>query len=195
MSRKIAATSVWKANDTSFDERYFVSLYKDFHTELISYGIKICRDEDIVLDSIHEVFLDLWENKMKFGQIRDLKPYILRSLRNQIINCIRIQSRYNHTNNSDFPSHITFSISQEELMIRDENQEINAKKVQDLLSSLTDHQREVIFLKYFSGLSDKQIAEVTGMKHQSVRNHLSKSLKKLKEVSSTCLVFILINML
>jgi RNA polymerase sigma factor (sigma-70 family) len=183
MSRKVAVSSVRKH---VFDEEYFISLYKDLHTELLSYGIKICRDEDIVMDSIHEVFLDIWENKFKFARINDVKPYVLRALRNQIINGIRVQGRFNHSDHMELPSSanedITFTISQEELIIRNENHEINVKKVQELLTSLTHHQREVIFLKYFSGLSDKQIAEVTGLKHQSVRNHISKSLKRLKEI-------------
>jgi RNA polymerase sigma factor (sigma-70 family) len=189
MSRKVAVSSVEGFN-RALDEKYFISLYEDLHPELITYGIKICRDEDMVLDSIHEVFLNLWENKQKLARIRDLKPYILRALRNQIVSCVRAQRKFSPT--EFFKEEISFDISQEAIMIKIEDQEINAKKVKNLLTSLTDHQREVIFLKYYSGLSDQQIAGVTGMKYQSVRNHLSKSLKKLKDTIHFILLLVFI---
>ncbi|MCC5930977.1 MAG: RNA polymerase sigma factor [Cyclobacteriaceae bacterium] len=168
-----------------YDEKYFEGLYESLHPELMTYGIKICRNEDYVMDSIHEVFLDLWQHKSRLDKIDQKKPYIFRSLRNHLINRIRIQERFLPAYDSTASSQqdgVPFTISQEEIIIGNEDEAMNAEKVRDLLANLTDHQREIVFLKYYSGLSDTQIAEITGMKVQSVRNHLSKSLRKLREV-------------
>lgn len=172
-----------------YDEKYFVDLYESLHPELMTYGIKICRNEDFVLDSIHEVFLDLWEKRTGVSKIEHIKPYILRCLRNQLINRLRIQNRFQSANDTDDNAYnVPFTISQEEIIIGNEEDLLSSEKIRILLTHLTDHQREIVFLKYYSGLSDIQIADITGMKVQSVKNHLSKSLRRLREIISPVLI-------
>lgn len=181
---KKQTVSVKETKTEIFDEQFFVYLYIDLRQELITYGIKLCRDEDTVLDCIHEVFLDIWQNKHKYASLKDPKPYILRSLRNQIISRLRSlnrldQFRINRPFQASAPP--SFVIPHEDILIDYEDEQIKAGKIKNLLAALTDSQREIIFLKYFSGLNDQQIARITGLKYQSVRNLLYKSLKKLRE--------------
>jgi RNA polymerase sigma factor (sigma-70 family) len=177
-----------------YDEKYFEELYESLHPELMTYGIKICRNEDFVLDSIHEVFLDLWEKRAGLSKIEHKKPYILHCLRNQLINRLRVQYKFKSANDSGISKHfVPFAISQEEVIIENEEELLSSEKVRMLLTHLTDHQREIVFLKYYSGLTETQIAEITGMKVQSVRNHLSKSLRRLREAISPTLIIVFLS--
>ena len=48
------------------------------------------------------------------------------------------------------------------------------------LSEVSDRQREVLFLRYYEGLTYEEISEVMDLQYQSIRNLVSRALKKLK---------------
>jgi RNA polymerase sigma-70 factor (ECF subfamily) len=54
------------------------------------------------------------------------------------------------------------------------------KKLAKAIDKLTKRQKEIIFLKFYSGLSYEEISEVTSIKNQSIRNITSNALKKLR---------------
>jgi RNA polymerase sigma factor (sigma-70 family) len=57
-------------------------------------------------------------------------------------------------------------------------------KIKQVMSKLTDHQRELIHLKYSEGFQNNEIAEMLNIDVASVRTLLYRSLKKGAEVVS-----------
>jgi RNA polymerase sigma factor (sigma-70 family) len=182
----------------AFHEDEFVQLYKDMYKKLLSYGLKICPDDGLVRDCIHEIFLDIWCNRQKYANLLDIEIYLLKVIRNRLIDHYRSARKYLHhdTHNSDhidslFQRQLNFSISQEDIIIQDEDQKHLTQKVANLLNQLTDRQREIIFLKFYTGLNDKQISEITGLQNQSVRNKAHQALSKMKKIlTSTTFLFV-----
>jgi DNA-directed RNA polymerase specialized sigma subunit, sigma24 homolog len=81
------------------------------------------------------------------------------------------------------------------LYIDDESadeEERQYKKIQNLLNKLTSRQREVVYLKYFKGLSNEEIALTLGINKQSVANLLSEAIRQMKKDASFILFLLLI---
>ncbi|MCC5928751.1 MAG: sigma-70 family RNA polymerase sigma factor [Cyclobacteriaceae bacterium] len=173
-------------------EDEFVQLYKGMYKKLLSYGIKICPDDEVVRDCIHEIFLDIWTNRQKYENLKNIEIYLLKVVRNRLIDHYRsIRKFLDHDiqkleyAGSENRIPVNFSISQEDIIIQDEDQQHLTQKIANLLNQLTDRQREIIFLKFYNGLNDKQISEITGLQNQSVRNKAHQALTKMKKMLTT----------
>jgi RNA polymerase sigma factor (sigma-70 family) len=70
-------------------------------------------------------------------------------------------------------------------MIDRENSELIRQKVESMLNSLTPNQREVVYLKYMTGLQHREIAEVLGIHEESARKLLYRAMEKLRKYAST----------
>jgi len=55
-------------------------------------------------------------------------------------------------------------------------------KIKQVMSKLTDHQRELIHLKYSEGFQNSEIAEMLNIDVASVRTLLYRSLKKVRKL-------------
>ena len=66
------------------------------------------------------------------------------------------------------------------------------KKIETLMSKLTNRQREVIYLKYFKGLSNEEISIALGINKQSVANLLSESIRQMKKDASYILFLLFV---
>ena len=51
----------------------------------------------------------------------------------------------------------------------------------ELMNALPDDDRQIVLLSVLEGYSSKEIAAITGMKANTVRSRLSRSLHKLRE--------------
>jgi RNA polymerase sigma factor (sigma-70 family) len=49
------------------------------------------------------------------------------------------------------------------------------------LNSLGERQKEIVYLRYYSGLNSKEIAEMLGVSNQTVRNTLCTALVKIRK--------------
>ncbi len=68
---------------------------------------------------------------------------------------------------------------EDELIMKEDAEEIR-QKVENVLSRLTNRQREIIYLRYIQELSYEEIAEIMHISVEGSRNLISKSLTKLR---------------
>lgn len=175
---KSSQLSSWWEDSRSGDVGAFKCIHNELFPGLFHYLLKILKDEDVCYDLLQDLFIKLWEKKEKLGPISNVKVYFFKSARSIAINYIKSDKvRYTHTI-QDFEIEMVFS--QEEILV---NKEINLQMKRQLsvaLNGLPKRQREMIFLKYFDGWNYEQIAEVTGIKYQSVVNHVHRGILQLR---------------
>lgn len=155
---------------------------------LHDYGMKIFDDNEYVKDVIQDVFLSLFERRNNLPKIESLKAYLCKSIRYKLIDKIRHDSKHTDSNIMicDFELSVDFASTLEE----QEYNESQALQLEAMLHKLTNRQREFIFLKYYNGFSNEEIAEITGINKQSVANSLHESLRKMRECIVAILLFI-----
>jgi RNA polymerase sigma factor (sigma-70 family) len=163
------------------DKSALSSIFLEFHDDLFRYGHRLSGDENLVKDSIQDLFLKLWKNRSNLRPIDDIKPYLFRSLRNHIIDSLELEkSRLILDNETDYPFYITYS--PEDFLINHQVSEEIRMKVINTLNKLTSRQREAIYLRYFEELDFETIAITMDMNVQSVRNTLQRGFQVMREM-------------
>ncbi len=167
------------------DEQEWKNLFRKHAEFLYAYGMKFAHNEDLVKDIIQELFITIYEKRNTLSEPASMRAYLCMSLRNRLINEFKKEQAVS-LEESDY----SFT-----LYIDDDNadeEEKQYKKIQNLLNKLTSRQREVVYLKYFKGLSNEEIALTLGINKQSVANLLSEAIRQMKKDASFILFLLLI---
>lgn len=155
-------------------------LYKKHVQPLFSYGMHTCRDSDLVTDCLQELFLRLWKNRDTLADVKVAKPYLFKSFRRILMRQI-IERRKEATAAVSNPEEFEFLPSVETTIIDAEAREEMLQRLTHCIASLTKGQREVIYLKFFQGLSYQQVADVTEIQIDSVYNLVSRTIDLLRK--------------
>lgn len=165
----------------SGDRRALSELYCYSYSHLYKYGYKIYPDHALVKDGIQELFLNIWEKRSSLSEAKSVKSYLFSSLRRLLLRRlqkIRNRAERNRTYDLDSFEQI-FNI--EDLLIHFETEQLKKEKLLEALRLLTKRQKEAIYLKFYSGLSNNEISKVMELNKQSVYNHISKAISRMQE--------------
>ncbi len=176
-----------KGNDLAFS-----ILYNKYVQRLYSYGMHSCRDKDLVLDCLQELFTLLWDRREKLSEVTCVNYYLFKSFRRLLMNRLTVGRKF-LISLSDRESYgFDFSPSQEDTLIEEEWETERNKKVRNSLHSLTKRQREAIYLKFFNQLSYHEVAAIMDLHVDSVYNLISKSIDLLRKKLKGDAVFLMV---
>lgn len=173
----------WESNHQSVQEgdMQFIALYKFYYQDLYAYGVSLGFNAEDVKDAIQEVYLKLYFNEHLCIDEKKIKFYLLRSVRNQLIDWERTKK---DTSSIEEERSFKLSISVEESFIADEDDLLLKKRVNRILDLLTDHQREIVYLHFIEEMPYEEIAVMLNMKIQTVRGQVFKAMEKLRKLDS-----------
>ena len=156
--------------------------YKHAET-LYQYGLKITKDTACIEDAIQELFLSFLRNNTNLNTTNNTLFYLISSFRHQLLKELNRKNRSINLEacNEEMFS-VTFNIEAEmsQKIISDNKR----KLIIDLMNSLSERQKESIYLKYKNGLSNEEIASVMNISNQACRNLICKSIKRMREYLS-----------
>jgi RNA polymerase sigma factor (sigma-70 family) len=179
-SDNVYTAECWTAF-TKGDEKAFVTLHDLFFHSLYDYALRMLQDPDLSYDAIQELFLKLWEKRNSLPEVQFVKAYLMRCLRSAILNKLRslklyelkIAARY-HTPDIEF--------SPEEIRIKKESASFNSSQLTQMINTLPARQKEIIYLRFYEGLSYKDISRILNVNYQSLVNNLNRILNRFKAV-------------
>ena len=172
-------TSVWSLFIEG-DPIAFATLFKQYYPQLHNYGIKISSDHMITEDCLQSFFVYLNEHRKNIGAIHSIQSYLFVSFRRALLRSLKHEGRFT-TYDEIIDKKDVFAFSAEELKIEQEALKIKSNVLTKLLNELSVREREVIYLKYYSGLCTADISEVMDINYQSVLNTLQKAFYKLRK--------------
>ncbi len=155
-------------------------IYKNHVQKLYSYGMHTCKDHDLVTDCLQDLFFKLWSKRESVASVKSVKPYLFKSFRRLLIHQIVSRRKFS-VPFTDKTSVFEFIPSFEHTLMEDELKSEQIKRLKKCIQSLTKGQREVIYLKFFNGLSYQEISEITEMQVDSVYNLVSKAIELLRK--------------
>jgi RNA polymerase sigma factor (sigma-70 family) len=178
------------AKDNSLNQIDIDSLYTQYIDDLYAYGLSLSFDKDTCLDAIHDVFYKICLNQSRLKNIENFKFYLLKSLRNRLLNIDRANIKYREYTIEEISNELPFQtqLTIEEDYILTEEDKANLKKVQNIMDSLTHRQREIIYLRYLQDVSYEEISDIMGISVQSCRKMVYKTLTKLRKTHTILLV-------
>ena len=167
------------------DKEAFAYLYNKHVDTLFRYGSKLSKNSELVLDSIQEVFLDLYlKRERNKTNPENLKYYLILSLKRNIVKKLKKNRKLVLNENSldDQLFEPVYSIERK-IIEAESNTEIN-KRILNALNNLPAKQKEAIYLRFNESMDYKEIASVLGISVESVRKQVYRALKKVKDSMS-----------
>lgn len=158
------------------DENALSELFHVFYPLLHNYGVKIAGEENLVEDCLQDFFLYLYENRRELGEVNYLRAYLFKAFRRRLWRYLKKQRKLSTQEDGD-----GIVISPEEILILDHQDNIQQEVLAAMLNKLPPRQREVIYLRYYNGLSPQEIAEVLSITYRGVINTLYKAFKKMRQ--------------
>lgn len=165
-------------------------IYHKYHDNLFLYGVRFTKGSfDQAEDAIQDLFLKLWKNRKQLPRLKSVKAYLFRSYKTTLIDLVVKGSKTEASDNIS-SSEITFS--KEDIIINEEIDEHNRKKLFEAINSLPPRHREILYMKFFEDMSYPEIQEALDLKYQTVRSTVYESIKILKgKLTSAQLIYLL----
>lgn len=176
MNSQVDASQLWDKFLLG-DKSAFSLLYKIYIKDLTKFGFKITKENDILNEALQELFVSFWLKRASLPPVKNVKTYLIISLRNLLLRKIQKSQKTNIYNIDDFLVNALSSKSENE-----SESERLSKQIQIVIEKLPFRQREILHLKYYQNLSHEEIASVMNIKYQSVANLLGRAMFKLKDV-------------
>lgn len=175
----------------SGDSHAFELIYNQFVDVLFAYGTKIVHDRELVKDSIQDLFVDIYHYTIDLHHPEYLEYYLFKSLKRILIQKQRQNNRYDSISKDHNKSfHLKFDF--EEKYLEDESEIERKKSVNELMSTLDEEKRELLFLKFNTGLSYIQIGQVLHMKPDTVKKQVYRLLEQLRKKHGARLIDLLV---
>jgi len=167
------------------------SIYNLYVDELFTYGLYLGFEREIVMDAIQDVFCKLSADTSTLDNVSNMKFYLFKSLKNRLFDIYRSRKEHVPLENVDAGREMPFQINVnvEDLLIEEEEQQQIKREIEEMLGSLTDRQREIIYLRYVQEYDYPQIAQLLNISVHACRKLVSKAITSLREKFGT-LVFL-----
>ena len=170
---------VWK-RFRSGDRYAFGKIYEEFADVLFSYGSKITSDRELLKDCIQDLFYNLYRYNIQLQNPENLEFYLFRSLKNDIIR--KIRNNYQESSLTDegmFQFDLKFQAEQD---VSDfESNELRVNALRKILQTIDPPKRELLFLKFSTGLNYSEIGELVGMTSDAVKKQVYRTLGNLRD--------------
>lgn len=166
-------------------------LYDLYVDQLFSYGIQFCTDKAKVMDSIHDVFLNLYKYRKNLASTDQVKYYLFRSLKNQILKPSTGKFLIQTYNFND-DTHINrYSKSIEDQIMDTEFNNERTYKLSKAINTLSKKQRKGLFLRFTEERDYEEIAQIMNVSIQTSRTTIYRAIKILRKnmVATTLLLF------
>ncbi|HWB33754.1 MAG TPA: RNA polymerase sigma factor [Candidatus Paceibacterota bacterium] len=165
-------------------EAAFGEAYERYSDELFRHCSIRLSDRERALEITQEAFLKTWQYIANGHEVREVRPFLYRTLHNLIIDEYRKAKSYSLEGMLDEDTH-----SVEELLPADETNTLEAavdrfegSRALQALKELPDSYREVLVMRYVDSLTPKEISEAIGESENAVSVRIHRGLKKLKDI-------------
>ncbi|TCO31163.1 RNA polymerase sigma factor (sigma-70 family) [Pedobacter psychrotolerans] len=169
----------------------FGRIYDAHFKSLNNYGYKFTRDTDQIEDAVHDLFVNLWQKRAQIGNPVSVRNYLYKSLRNMLFRKMETQQKFVKLNaEDDYQFH--FEVSFDTLLMENEAKKDLQMKMKEAIQTLSARQQEIIYLRFYEGLSYEEAADIMNLNINSTYKLLYKAIGKLqKQVKLVDLMIIL----
>jgi RNA polymerase sigma-70 factor (ECF subfamily) len=155
-------------------EATFKKLFDEYYASLYFFAKNMLKDEFVADDIIQEVFYELWE-KRKTIEIKSISGFLYTDARHRCLNYLKHEKvREKHIlyekYNQDSSINSMLHLYEEELM----------REIKKLINTMPVQQQEV-FKHLLNNESLSEIAEIMSISKNTVKTHLLRARKFLRE--------------
>lgn len=155
----------------------FETFFRTYYRELYYFAYGYVMDEMEADDVVQGVFSDVWEIRGRLARPLNIKAYLYTSVKHA---CLRYFQRFKITDEykSRQAEALLFSFAAGE---PDECEDEVVVKVRKAMENLTQQQIRIVEMHIFNGLTYQEIASQLELSDNTVRTHLKRAYKILRE--------------
>jgi len=168
---------IWD-NFKAGDRTSFEIIYNEFSDVLFAYGSRILSDKELLKDSIHDVFVDIYRYGSELRNPESLEFYLFKTLKRNIIRKLK-QARVTPLTDENITT-FDLKFDLEDEIMQDDPDSDRVVLLQKFLQLLDHSQRENLFLKFNSGLTYPEIGKLLNLKPDTVKKQVYRLLDHLR---------------
>lgn len=159
------------------DLRAFEESVLPTKNKLFRFALRFVADEEEAKDIVQEVFIRVWNNRGQTQEVRNWEAWCMRITRNLALDRLRMSGQ-KRTRTFDG----TFDLQADSLSPH-ESTELgeSVDKVEQVIASLPEKQRQVIHLRDVEGYSYQEICEILGLDMNQVKVNLFRARNAVRE--------------
>jgi len=159
------------------DESAFAEIFYRYKSPLFDYGMKITKSQVAAEELVQECFIKLWLSRQNLPSIDNPVGYLHMMARNAGVDYLRRLSL-----DAGLQRKVWAGISETENPTLQKVQVSETQRlIDEAVAQLPDQQRAVFMLSRYEGLNYEQIGLQMGIAGNTVKNHLVKALKFIRE--------------
>ena len=163
------------------DRVAFQNIYQTHLNDLFNYGCKITPSRNIVIDSIQDMFIDIWQNRSNLSDTENIKYYLFKALRRRLLRAVKKDKKYcTETNLGTFDNTAIVLPFEYKLIKGQENKE-RINHLKNAINKLTERQKEVVTLIFYEGFSYEEVSTLIGINLRSTYTLAWKALTSLRK--------------
>ena len=167
--------------ETEQERKKMTEIYEEHRHALMMYAFKITGNQEMAEDAVHNTFISIIKQKEKYFNLSgsDFRFSSVSIVKNKCIDLLRKQ---NFFENVPFEEAEFFIESAERSV---EEQVIASSEYEAMrghLKSIDEISRQVLVMKYYLGLSYKEIGEELGMTTKHVETRISRAKSKVRKL-------------
>lgn len=166
------------------DEKAFDQLVQARYRVLFNYGTRFTKDRDLIKDCIQDLFLELWNRRDAIVETPYVTIYLIKAFRNNLLRRLRRETAnpFVSGETSEYENINTEELTAEHKWIANETLVSTKQSLQQAVDQLPKRQQEVVFLKFYQGLTNDDIAQVMDVEKQTVANFLYRAMTQLRTI-------------
>lgn len=143
---------------------------------LLTVAHRVTRNAEDAEDVVQDVCLKIWHRRDEFGQFDNVEAYSVTMTKNLCIDKIRARR--------PFSDEETLIGQADGTQLPDEllEEKDSRTTIRRIIDTLPPLQQRILQLKDLEGYETEEIAEITGIAAEAVRNNLSRARKRLREL-------------
>lgn len=150
------------------------NIYQQYWEELYQLSFQLIKDQQIAEDTIHDVFVNIWNIRKKLTIQTSLKSYLYTCVRYE---CYRVLRKRHKTKTIPLEEQTNYLLAEESCHLELKDLQ---KKLESILNTLPVKSQRIFHLSRNEEMSYNEIAEKMNLSSKSIEYHISKALKKLK---------------
>jgi len=155
----------------------FEKIFHDNYKSLCGYANRVIKNYELSEEIVDDVFFNLWRNRKKINIATSFRSYLMTSVRNRSLDCLR---KIKHENtmvlDSAFMVPCGQSIASETLFYEELRQQINAA-----IQELPPQCRTIFLMSRDQDLKYKEIASILKISIKTVDTQMGRALKYLRK--------------
>jgi len=155
---------------------YFKKEIIPLKDKLFRYALNYLKESSVAEDVIQDVFLKLWKKREEFYKIKNIEAWSMTMTRNLSLDLLK-RNKVEFTDPVFIKEPVMRSGTPDNLIEQSELKD----NVHEIIESLSEKQRQVVFLRDIEGYSYREISEIIGIDQNLVKVTLFRARENLRK--------------